>query len=58
MTSRNPNAVDQLRTIRDRQARALARKSKADRIAFFRKAGEAAIEEARAGQRVRRRRAS
>jgi hypothetical protein len=58
MSSRKHNAVDTVRTIRDRQARSLARKSAADRIEFFRKAGEAAIADARSGQRPRRRRAS
>jgi hypothetical protein len=58
MTSRKSNAVDKVRAIRDRQARSLARKSADERIAFFREAGHAALSEARAAQRPRRRRAS
>ena len=40
-------AVEMVRRIRDEQAALLADKSEADVLAFFRKAGEAAREEAR-----------
>ncbi len=39
-------AVDMVRRIRDEQAHMLAGKSKAEIMAFFRKAGEAARQEA------------
>ncbi len=40
-------AVEMVRRIRDEQAQVLAGKSNAEIIAFFRKAGEAAREEAK-----------
>ena len=40
-------AVEMVRRIRDEQAQMLTGKSKAEIIAFFRKAGEAALQEAR-----------
>jgi hypothetical protein len=40
-------AVEMVRRIRDEQAQMLAAKSKAEIIAFFRKAGEAARQEAK-----------
>ncbi len=40
-------AVEMVRRIRDEQAQILAGKSKAEIIAFFRKAGEAALQEAK-----------
>jgi len=43
-------AVEMVRRICDEQARMLAGKSKAEIIAFFRKAGEAARQEARVRQ--------
>jgi hypothetical protein len=39
-------AVDMVRRIRDKQAQMFAEKSKAEIIAFFRKAGEAAQQKA------------
>jgi hypothetical protein len=40
-------AIEMVRRIRDEQAQMLAGKSKAEIIAFFRKAGEAALQEAK-----------
>ena len=40
-------ALDMVRRIRDEQAALLADKSEADILEFFRKAGEAALEDAR-----------
>ena len=40
-------AVEMVRRIRDEQAQMLAGQSKAEIIAFFRKAGEAALQEAK-----------
>jgi hypothetical protein len=47
-------AVEMVRRIRDEQAQMLAGKSKAEIIAFFRKAGEAARQEARVRQTAQR----
>ncbi len=49
--------VEMVRRIRDRQARSLARKSPAEVVAFFRDAGEAAMEDARRRSNARRRKA-
>jgi hypothetical protein len=49
--------VEMVRRIRDRQARSLARKSPAEVVAFFRHAGEAAMEDARRRSNARRRKA-
>ncbi len=49
--------VEMVRRIRDRQARSLARKSPAEVVAFFRGAGEAAMEDARRRSNARRRKA-
>ena len=49
--------VEMVRRIRDRQTRTLARKTPADVIAFFREAGEAAMEEVRERSRAGRRKA-
>ena len=43
-------AVEMVRRIRDEQARMLAGRSKAEIMAFFRKAGEAACHEAKQRQ--------
>ena len=49
-------AVDMARKIRDRQARRLAGRTPAEVIAFYRAAGQAAVEDARQrGSLVRRR---
>jgi hypothetical protein len=50
-------AVDLVRRIRDRQARRLAGKTPAEIIAYYRAAGEAAMEEARAASKLQRRKA-
>jgi hypothetical protein len=50
-------AVDMTRKIRDRHARRLAGKTLAEVIAFYRAAGEAAVEDARRRSKPRRRRA-
>ena len=50
-------AVDLVRRIRDRQARRLAGKTPAEIIAYYRAAGEAAMEEAQAAARTQRRKA-
>jgi len=50
-------AVDFVRRIRDRQARRLAGKTPAEIIAYYRAAGEAAMEEARAASKLQRRKA-
>jgi hypothetical protein len=47
----NIHAVEMVREIRDRHAQALARKKAADVIAYYRAAGQAALQEAR--QRTR-----
>ena len=49
--------VEMVRRIRDRQARTLARKPPAEVIAFFREAGEAAMEDVRQRSKARRRKA-
>ncbi len=50
--------VEMVRKIRDRQARSLARKSPAEVVAFFRDAGEAAMEDVRQRSKARQRKAS
>jgi len=50
-------AVEMVRRIRDRQARALTRKTPTEIVAFFRAAGEAAVEDARQRSKTRRRKA-
>ncbi len=52
-------AVDLVRRIRDAQAKSLARKSPQEIVAFFRAAGDAAVEEAKqkAKRKTRKRRA-
>ena len=49
-------AVEMVRKIRDRQARRLAGKSSEEIIAFYRAAGEAAMQEAQRRSKLRRRR--
>ncbi len=49
--------VEMVRKIRDRQARSLAHKSPAEVVAFFRDAGEAAMEDVRQRSKARRRKA-
>ena len=48
--------VEMVRTIRDRQTRRLAGKSPEDVAAFYRAAGEAAMQEAERRLKLRRRR--
>jgi hypothetical protein len=50
-------AVDLVRRIRDRHARRLAGKTPAAIIAYYRAAGEAALEEAQAAAKTQRRKA-
>ena len=50
-------AVEMVRKIRDRQARRLAGKSPEEIIAFYREAGEAAMQDAGRRSKLRRRRA-
>ena len=50
-------AVEMVRRIRDRHARILKGKTTSEIIAFYRAAGEAAIEDARRRAQTRRRRA-
>lgn len=50
-------AVEMVRTIRDRHSRRLAGKSPKDIIAFYRAAGEAAMQDAERRSKLRRRRA-
>lgn len=50
-------AVDMVRRIRDRHARILKGKTSREIIAFYRAAGEAAMEEVRRRSRTRRRKA-
>ena len=50
-------AVEMARRIRDRQARTLAHKAPTEIIAFFREAGEAAMEDVRQRSKPRRRKA-
>jgi len=50
-------AVEMVRRIRDRHARQLAGKSEAEIIAFYRAAGEAAMEEVRQRPKPRKRKA-
>jgi len=51
------SAVDLVRRIRDRHARRLAGKTPAEIIAYYRAAGEAAMEDAQAGAKTQRRKA-
>jgi len=51
------HAVDLVRRIRDRHARRLAGKTPAEIIAYYRAAGEAAMEDAQAGTKTLRRKA-
>jgi hypothetical protein len=50
-------AVDLVRRIRDRHARRLAGKTPAEIIAYYRAAGQAAMEEAQAAAKTQRRKA-
>ena len=50
-------AVEMVRAIRDRQSRRLAGKSPEEIIAFYRAAGEAAMQDAARPSKLRRRRA-
>ena len=50
-------AVEMVRAIRDRQSRRLAAKSPKEIIAFYRAAGEAAMQDAERISKLRRRRA-
>ncbi|CAN5811654.1 hypothetical protein BH24ACI5_BH24ACI5_00890 [soil metagenome] len=50
-------AVEMVRRIRDRHARQLAGKTEAEIIAFYRAAGEAAMEDLRQRSKPRKRRA-
>lgn len=50
-------AVELVRAIRDRQSRQLARKSPQEVIAFYRAAGDAAMQDAERRSTLRRRRA-
>jgi hypothetical protein len=50
-------AVEMVRRIRDRHARQLAGKTEAEIIAFYRAAGEAAMEDLRQRTKPRKRRA-
>ena len=50
-------AVEMVRRIRDHHARQLAGKTEAEIIAFYRAAGEAAMEEVRRGSKPCRRKA-
>lgn len=49
---------EMVRKIRDRHARLLARKTPAEIVAFYRAAGEAAMEDVRQRAKARRRKAS
>jgi hypothetical protein len=51
-------AVEMVRKIRDKQARSLAHKSPAEVLAFFRAAGEAAMDAARRRASTQHRKAS
>jgi hypothetical protein len=51
------NAVEMVRKIRDRQARRLAAKSPEEVLAFYRAAGDAAMQDAERRSKLRRRRA-
>jgi len=50
-------AVEMVRVIRDRQSRQLSRKSPDEIIAFYRAAGDAAMEDAERRSKLRKRRA-
>jgi hypothetical protein len=56
MTAITLRAVEMVRRIRDRHARQLAGKTEAEIIAFYRAAGEAAIEDVRRRSKSRKRR--
>ena len=58
MKARSIRAVEMTRKIRDRHARRLAGKTPEEIIAFYRAAGNAAMEDARDRAKPRRRRAS
>jgi hypothetical protein len=58
MKAHSIRAVEMARKIRDRQARRLAGKTTDEVIAFYRAAGQAAVEDARQRAKPRRRRAS
>jgi hypothetical protein len=58
MKSPKIHAVDMVRQIRDRHARLLTGKTIAEVIAFYRAAGEAAMQDARERAKPRRRKAS
>ncbi len=57
MKSPKIRAVDMVRRIRDRHARLLTGKTTAEVIAFYRAAGEAAMQDARERAKPRRRKA-
>ena len=57
MKSPKIRAVDMVRRIRDRHARLLIGKTTAEVIAFYRAAGEAAMQDARERAKPRRRKA-
>jgi hypothetical protein len=57
MKERNIRAVDIVRAIRDRQSRRLAGKSPEEVIAFYRAAGEAAMQDVARRSKVRKRKA-
>lgn len=54
MKARRIRAVEMVRQIRDRQARLLRNKTRAEVLAFFRAAGEEAMADARRRSRTRR----
>jgi len=56
MKDRKLRAVELVREIRDRHAKRLAGKSTADIVAFYRRAGQAAVEDAQHRKSSRRRR--
>jgi hypothetical protein len=58
MKSPKIHAVDMVRQIRDRHARLLTGKTTEEVIAFYRAAGEAAMQDARERAKPRRRKAS
>jgi hypothetical protein len=57
MKATSLHAVDMVRRIRDRHARRLAGKTPAEIIAFYRAAGEAAMQEAQPYSKLHRREA-
>jgi hypothetical protein len=58
MNSRTIRAVDMVRQIRDRHARLLTGKTPDEVIAFYRAAGDAAMQDARERAKPRRRKVS